>query len=312
MKEITLTVKTITPTLMGGAFSQNDGIRPSEIKAIMRFAFRLVAGKYIEHNKEGLIKLKEKESLIFGSTNQKSIFSLIVKNQSLDIKKIALLPHKNGFKNKRDMISPNSKFDLKIQVKRPINKDISIQESLDFFKALLNVASLIGIGYRKNRFNGNLELEKFSLSEEVEKIDNICKALFNESEKDIDVPLFPVLAKKPKKVYKVFSIPLKKPFRQSLNYEEFLKKVYENVIHEIESKSDYSCLLGSAKKRQGSLINFSIYNNKIFIFSFFYKDKNCFGRFNEDKDKFYKNWQKGTEEVIEKLKDNFGVKNENR
>jgi len=77
LKEITFKVKTITPTLMCGGFGQNDGIRPSEIKGMMRYWFRAVAGSVIGDNLEALKKL---ENQIFGSKERKSPFRIIIYN----------------------------------------------------------------------------------------------------------------------------------------------------------------------------------------------------------------------------------------
>ncbi|MCX7738668.1 MAG: type III-B CRISPR module RAMP protein Cmr1 [Hydrogenothermaceae bacterium] len=49
----------------------------SEIKAVMRQAFRIVAGRYINHSSKDSIKtLLEKEGEIFGSTSRKSTFRI--------------------------------------------------------------------------------------------------------------------------------------------------------------------------------------------------------------------------------------------
>jgi len=44
MLEVRFKIKVITPTCMGGGTTQCDGIRASEIKGIMRYWFRVVAG----------------------------------------------------------------------------------------------------------------------------------------------------------------------------------------------------------------------------------------------------------------------------
>ncbi|MGC8869393.1 MAG: type III-B CRISPR module RAMP protein Cmr1, partial [Sulfurihydrogenibium sp.] len=70
MKEGTFKIEIITPTIMGGADSKElDSlkIRPSEIKAMMRYVFRAIAGKFVDHkNIEQLLKV---EGEIFGDTS---------------------------------------------------------------------------------------------------------------------------------------------------------------------------------------------------------------------------------------------------
>jgi len=304
MKSKVISVNTLTPTFMGGAFGQNDNIRTSQIKGLMRIAFRLIAGKYITHDIKGINILKEKEGMIFGDTSRKSPFTIKISNQNLDYCDIELFPHKNKFKNKKTLISPNSSFNLHLTVKKPIKHNFV--ESLEFLSSLLRVGFLIGIGYRKNRFLGNMCIDDFSLKDEVSELEKFCKEMFQTGEKSIKLPLFPSFSTQKEnnnlvKNYKVFSIPLKKAYRE--NFEILLKDFYEKVIHTLKQDKNYSCLIGSAKPRQPSFLNFSLYKNKIFVFSFFYKSKTCI--YSNDS---YNKWQKGTEEAIKLIQDSFEEK----
>ncbi len=302
MKTVDLSIQVITPTLMGGAFGQNDGIRPSEIKGLMRIAFRLIAGKYIPHNKEGIKILKEKEEIIFGNTSKKSPFKItVLPNPSLVYTDIELLPHKDKFKNRKRLIAPNSSYKLALTIRKPIKH--SFDESLEFLSSLLRIGFLMGIGYRKNRFLGNMYFDNFSLKDEVLNLEKFCKELFQTEEKSIKLPLFPSFSiyKKSNKLiknYKVFSVPLKNKYKD--DFELLLKDFYEKVIHVLEKNAKYNCMIGSANPRQPSFLNFSIYNNKIFIFSFFYKGKSCIASSDD-----YVKWQEGTEETINLLRENF-------
>ncbi len=80
MQSITFIVKVITPTLMGGGFGQNDGIRPSEIKGMMRYWFRAVAGSGVGEDIKALKSLEEK---VFGSQERKSPFRMVINNREL-------------------------------------------------------------------------------------------------------------------------------------------------------------------------------------------------------------------------------------
>jgi CRISPR-associated RAMP protein, Cmr1 family len=164
MEEAIFKVEIITPTIMGGANSgELDSIliRPTEIKSAMRQAFRLIAGKYIEHDYKKIKDLYDLESEFFGNTQGKGKFRLIVDiPNNLKTEKIKLLPHKSGFS--KSAILPNKTFNLKI---------ISYKYPVEFYKALLNIAFLLGVGHRRNRLLGNMQIEKFELKNEVEKIE---------------------------------------------------------------------------------------------------------------------------------------------
>lgn len=85
MKNVLLKIKTITPTFMGGGNGRLDGIRTSEIKGMMRWWFRALAGSFAGNNYEELKKL---EGRLFGiaddkKNSQKSKFKLSITNSNL-------------------------------------------------------------------------------------------------------------------------------------------------------------------------------------------------------------------------------------
>jgi CRISPR-associated RAMP protein, Cmr1 family len=149
MEKQEYTVKIITPTIMGGVNGKLDSnfIRTTEIKSAMRQAFRLVAGKYIDHN-----KLYDLESEVFGNTEGKGKFRLIVDIDPNYIKQgnVKPLPHKRNFT--KEAIMPGSKFKLQI---------ISYNKyPIEFYKALLDIAFLLGVGFKRNRLFGNMKIEQ--------------------------------------------------------------------------------------------------------------------------------------------------------
>jgi len=272
MEEAIFKVEIITPAIMGGANSKElDSIfiRPTEIKSAMRQAFRLVAGKYVRHDNEKVEDLYKLESEVFGNTEGKGKFRLIVDiPNNLKTEKIRLLPHKGNFS--KSGILPNQTFNLKI---------ISYKYPVEFYKALLNIAFMLGVGYRRNRLLGNMQIEQFKLPDEVGKID---KFFLDEGYKEIktDNPLFACFSKREdgdNRNFTVYSIPLKDEYTPiEQNFEKALKNLYNEVIHEIKRKK-LDFILGEARPRQASFVNFSILkfgqNYRLFVIGFYYKNE---------------------------------------
>lgn len=289
-------IEVISPVIMGGADSKELDpykIRTSEIKSIMRQAFRSVAAKYINYSSEKSLKtLLEKEGEIFGSTKNKSVFKIWVEDaDNLKTEKIKLLPHKSNWS--KNAVNLNQTFKLKIL----FNK---YEE--EFYKSLLNLAFIFGVGNRRNRLNGNLKIksEELDLQRDLNNIKKVCEKLFETEEVKVNEPLFPgfTLREDEKKNYVVYSLPLKENYypKNKESFENLLKEIYTKVIHKLEK--DHNYILGSASQRQGSFINLSLhkYENskyKLFLIGFYYKNK----EFNYDK------WRKGIEKTIELLRD---------
>jgi CRISPR type III-B/RAMP module RAMP protein Cmr1 len=302
---------------MGGANSKElDSIliRPTEIKSAMRQAFRLVAGKYVEHNKKGIEKLYELESEIFGNTQGKGKFRLIVDiPNNLKTEKINLLPHKKDFSNSKLAILPNQTFDLKI---------ISYKYPVEFYKSLLNIAFLLGVGHRRNRLFGNMQIEQFKLPDEVgneEKVGKIERFLLDldkELEKmPTNNPLFACFSEREKddnkkddnkednknRNFSVFGMPLKDEYIpiNKQNFEKALENLYEKVIHGIKREKLDFILGGVSPRRQASFVNFSILkvgqSYRLFVISFYYKNE----KFNYDK------WKQAIEKAKELTEKTF-------
>jgi len=299
MEKQEYTVKIITPTIMGGANSKeldSNFIRTTEIKSAMRQAFRLVAGKYIDHN-----KLYELESEVFGNTEGKGKFRLIVDIDPDYIKEgnVKPLPHKRDFT--KQAIMPGSKFKLQI---------ISYKYPIEFYKALLDIAFLLGVGFKRNRLFGNMKIEQsesFHFGKSVEKIENFLMENFLKEkelkEKFTENPLFACLSKRSNgdKNYLIKSVDLKDEYLPVDEKFEILRDLYKKIIQEIEKKG-FNFILGSAKQRQSSYVNFSIlegrYGYMFCILSFYYKNK----------DFDYNNWRNATEKVEELVKETFEKK----
>jgi CRISPR-associated RAMP protein, Cmr1 family len=277
MEEAIFKVEIITPTIMGGANSgklDSIFIRPTEIKSTMRQAFRLVAGKYVEHNKKGVEKLYELESEVFGNTQGKGKFRLIVDvPTNLRTEKIKLLPHKSDFS--KFAILPNKTFNLKI---------ISYKYPVEFYKALLNIAFMLGVGHRRNRLFGNMQIEQFEWKDEIQKIDRffITKRL---KEIKTNNPSFACFSKREddKENFIIDDMLLKDEFNPSdvKNFQDILEKLYKEVIRKIRKEND--SIFGWVDKnrkprRHASFVNFSILKTdqgyKLFVLGFYYKNEN--------------------------------------
>jgi CRISPR type III-B/RAMP module RAMP protein Cmr1 len=291
MEEAIFKVEIITPTIMGGANSKElDSIliRPTEIKSAMRQAFRLVAGKYVRHDNKKVEDLYKLESEVFGNTQGKGKFRLIVEADNLEtVDKVLLLPHSSKTKLPRKAIKSDQTFNLKI---------ISYKYPVEFYKALLNIAFLLGVGYRRNRLLGNMQIEQFELKNEVGKID---KFFLDKGYEEIktDSPLFACLSKRrdDKENFIDFPITLKDELNPSdkKNFQDILEKLYKDVIHKIRKEND--SIFGWTDKnrkprRHASFVNFSILkagqSYKLFILGFYYKNENF--NFIQWKDLMYK------------------------
>jgi len=311
MEKQEYTVKVVTPTIMGGANSKeldSNYIRTTEIKSAMRQAFRLVAGKYIDHNQkehdrgEGIKLLYDLESEVFGNTEGKGKFRLIVDIDPNYIKEgnVKPLPHKRNFT--KEAIMPGSKFKLQI---------ISYKYPIEFYKALLDIAFLLGVGFKRNRLFGNMKIEQsesFNFGKSVEKIEKFLIENFLKEkglkERFTENPLFACLSKRSNgdKNYLIKSVDLKDEYLPvDKKFEIMLKDLYEKIIHEIE-KGEFNFILGSADPRQSSYVNFSILEGRsgymFCILSFYYKND----AFNYDK------WLKATKKVEELVKETFEKK----
>jgi len=318
MEEVIFKVEIITPTIMGGANSKKlDSIfiRPTEIKSAMRQAFRLVAGKYVEHDNKGVEDLYKLESEVFGNTEGKGKFRLIVdipKNlktepNNLKTDKIKLLPHKNDFS--KFAILPNQTFNLRIMTYKKIEP---YENSVEFYKALLNIAFMLGVGYRRNRLLGNMQIKQIKLKDKIEQMEQfewkdeiqkigrffVAKKL---EEIETNDPSFACFSKREddKENFIVDDMLLKDEYISiEQNFEKALKNLYNEVIHEIKRKK-LDFILGEARPRQASFVNFSILkfgqNYRLFVIGFYYKNK-----------KFeYNNWKNAIEKAKELAEKTF-------
>jgi len=92
VREIKVTVKTVTPILSGGADGKTPELRVPAFRGTMRYWLRAALGGVIgDSNLDGLHKL---ESAVFGSPNTGSPISVRLVTQDVEKQKAFILPHK--------------------------------------------------------------------------------------------------------------------------------------------------------------------------------------------------------------------------
>ncbi len=162
-KELTFTVKVITPTLMGGGFGQNDRIRPSEIKGLMRYWFRAIAGSIIGNN---IKALKDLEGLVFGSQERKSPFRIVIEylkeyeeynldwnNLGRGVKYLGFVINMNK-ERLNNVIKAGSKFEVKFLFKNSVDEKIVKLVAYSFYLA----TALGSFGLRARRGFGSWQI----------------------------------------------------------------------------------------------------------------------------------------------------------
>jgi len=146
METITFTCEVITPMFMNGADGSTPELRPPGIKAAMRFWWRALHGHLL------LSELKKQEGEIFGDNNNRSKFSIQVKELEVNKEKSERpVPHKNYRFN---CIAVGSTFEVKLSV--PVKTS-----NWDMAKcsALFELACILGgTGKRARRGMGSVDI----------------------------------------------------------------------------------------------------------------------------------------------------------
>jgi CRISPR-associated protein Cmr1 len=153
MRELRVTLETVTPLLLHGADNETPELRPPSFRGAMRYWWRAALGGVIgDKNLEGLHEL---EGTVFGSTERGSPIGLRLK--ALDIKKTKadLLPHKSKFIPSRAL---DGTFELILT--QPRHDDALVWEAAC---ASLELAlTFSGVGQRSRRGYGALRIVEAS------------------------------------------------------------------------------------------------------------------------------------------------------
>jgi len=113
------------------------------------------------------------------------------------------------------------------------------ENPVEFYKALLNIAFMLGVGYRRNRLLGNMQIKQIKLKDKIEQIEQfewkdeiqkISKFFVAKKLEEIETndPLFACFSKREDsddRNFTVYSIPLKDEYTPiEQNFEKSFKK----------------------------------------------------------------------------------------
>ena len=150
---------------MGGGFGQNDGIRSSEIKGMMRYWFRAVAGSVIGNDIKAIKSLEEKA---FGSQEKKSPFRIVIRglketsqinlnwfNLANGAKYLGFVINMNK-ERLNNVIEAGSEFKVKFLFKNSVDNKIIKIVTYSFYLA----TALGGFGLRARRGFGSWQIKE--------------------------------------------------------------------------------------------------------------------------------------------------------
>lgn len=153
MRELTVTLSTVTPLLLRGEDGRTPELRAPSFRGAMRYWLRATLGGVIgDGNLEGLHKL---EGAVFGSPELGSAVSVrLTSLDTLRSERAYILPHKNGGKARCDALSGD--MELVLSATRPVSPITWDAASANLQLAL----TLGGIGLRSRRCYGTLRIAK--------------------------------------------------------------------------------------------------------------------------------------------------------
>lgn len=252
MQSITFTCEVITPMFLSGADETSPELRPASIKGALRFWWRAMNGHLVGENGD-LTRFKEKEALLFGSTDKKSPFSIRTSQQKdLQISKEIVLPHReNGFK--KNAIIVGQQFDV-------IFRGVNLQ---DIYYVFLLSTILGGLGQRKRRGFGSykiIDIQMSGISLPFFHIENISIENISDLLNQIAPEKFFI---QDKIIYYAFSQKIKYPHIEKIEIGRANSNLVKKIgitTHEIKGKVGnylYSKAIGAANPRLPSPINVS-------------------------------------------------------
>ncbi|AEX84858.1 CRISPR type III-B/RAMP module RAMP protein Cmr1 [Marinitoga piezophila KA3] len=249
-------------------FASRDGktfsLTPQSVRGVMRFWFRAVVPRvidihYYNGERKPYIGLKKAEELIFGSTERKSSFDVIVDlisptniTNNHDYFTFARINKRNRKINyiygiygveEREFLKEKSKLNITFIIKKQPDKLLNIIINL------MNLISLVsGFGAKTRKGFGSFKIELIKTNKEnSSEIKNSVKNILNELDENLkryfssisdthfkysqteflDIPEFPVLLSDPK-TYRVVSTK-KSPIK---NFSDIYKKLYATEMQE--------------------------------------------------------------------------------
>ncbi|BBE30576.1 type III-B CRISPR module RAMP protein Cmr1 [Tepiditoga spiralis] len=192
MKKLDIEIKTISP-MFSGRGDKKFALTPQSVRGVLRFWFRAILPRVVnivDNNGNSKLKgeecfwnyklLKDIESYIFGSTEIKSPFDVLVKYDKKDISDKQGKSLTNDKYNKYALYGQEDRYYLKenskINIKFIIKKNISGLDKLLFY--LLNLTSYLGgFGAKSRKGFGSFEIIKSNEYKIINTKSNLIKNL---------------------------------------------------------------------------------------------------------------------------------------
>jgi CRISPR type III-B/RAMP module RAMP protein Cmr1 len=155
MRKISVRLEAVTPLFLGGADNRTPELRPPPFRGMMRYWFRALAGGVLGDDGRALKTIRQKESEIFGSPDEKRGQSAVwvrLSAPKFASKSYLLLPHKD--KPKFSAIPPGVTPTLTLTLKP--NAEMQRLELAVW--SLLVGLTVGGIGKRSRRGFGSLRV----------------------------------------------------------------------------------------------------------------------------------------------------------
>ena len=257
MEKIIFTCKTVTPLVMNGASGQDPELRPSGIKAALRFWWRAL------HGHLDIEDLRKQESAIFGSTKGRS--KLLIRVQSSDLSekhpKPQLLEHHDDKRSPAKAFAENLEFSLRVDFDSNVISQKKI-ENLFVLSCILG-----GWGKRSRRGFGSVTVIKINETEFVSPFSNegieACLDIVSANRffisNDNKIESNPVIKQDKRDEYPwLTEIQIGK----SVKSTKSIGQATHNVMGGDElRKTEYKCALGAGTPRFASPIVISILPN---------------------------------------------------
>jgi CRISPR/Cas system CMR-associated protein Cmr1 (group 7 of RAMP superfamily) len=155
MRELKVTLETVTPLFLGGADNRTPELRPPPFRGMMRYWFRALAGGVVGDDGRALKTIREKEAEIFGGADEKHGQSAVwvrLSEPKFVPESYLLLPHRD--KPKFPAIPPGVTPTLTLTLK----PGAEMQKLEMTVWSLLVELTLGGVGKRSRRGFGSLRV----------------------------------------------------------------------------------------------------------------------------------------------------------
>jgi CRISPR-associated protein Cmr1 len=133
---------------------------PQSIRGVMRFWFRAVLPRVIDVKKDNYKTMREIESFIFGSTEKKSTFDVVVRNSKIPSGVKSSKEYATYGVDKRRYLRENSEISFDLLIKK------TYKHLDDLLIEIVNVVSEFGgIGAKTSNGFGNFDIEEIKIND---------------------------------------------------------------------------------------------------------------------------------------------------